>query len=262
MRRLLPVTLAAAAVVALSACIAPPPSTPPAPEQSQPVQSQDTDQGADASGDAVESVWPANMASHGAIFTAAGVQPSPAAAPQRAQVEVDAPHAILYVDFLCPHCGTFETAYGAELEAAVAAGEIALEVRPLTFMDRTSPDEYSTRAANAFAAVVDEFPESAWAFQQSLFAQQPAGGQPGLTDDELIGLAAEAGASSAQLEERIHAVALREFTAVANESGLTQPVADGVDAPAGTPAFYLDGAAYEGPLDQPGSIADFIASQQ
>ncbi|GEK81296.1 DsbA family protein [Agrococcus baldri] len=253
MRRLASLALIAAAAVALTGCLMPPPA---------PVAvSPDAGQGTDAPGAAVGPVWPANMASHGVIFTAEGVQQTPAAAPQRAQVEVAAPHAILYVDFLCPHCGTFEAAYGDELGAAVEAGEVALEIRPLTFMDRSSPDEYSTRAANAFAAVADEFPGSAWAFHRALFAQQPAAGEPGLTDDELIELAAGAGASSERLAERIRSVALREFTVAASESGLTQPVAEGVEPPRGTPALYLDGVAYQGPLDQPGSVGDFIASQ-
>lgn len=257
MRPFAPLAALAVVAVALTGCIMPPDASQLAVASQQP----DASQQPGASGDAVEAVWPENMASHGVIFTADGVVETPAAAAERAEVDTDLPHAILYVDYSCPHCGTFEATYGNELRQAIEAGEIALELRPLTFLDRTSPDEYSTRAANALAAVVDEFPGSAWAFNRALFLAQPPAGSPGLTDAQLLEVAELAGASSEQLSERVLGVQLREFTAAASESGLRLPVVDEVPAPTGTPAFYLDGVVYEGPLDQRGAIADFIAAQ-
>lgn len=256
MRRLAPITLLALATLALSGCIMPPP-LPGADTQGS---GSDASQGSDASPDQGASAWPRNMASYGVIFTADGVLETPAATAQRAAVEVDAPHAILYVDFQCPHCGTFEAANGDDLGEAVAAGEIALEVRPLTFLDRGALDGASTLAANAFAAVVDEFPETAWAFYRGVFLLQSTG-EP-LTADALIELAATVGAQSEQLSERIRGVQFRAFTDAANEAGLSEPVVAGVPAPQGTPAFYLDGQQYDGPIDQPGAVAAFLDEQR
>lgn len=259
MRRLVslaPLATIAVVAVALTGCITPPPL----PEVGAPQAQQG--QGPDASGEATGVVWPRNMASHGVVFTADGVLETPAAAPERVEADVEAPHAILYVDYQCPHCATFMSAHGDELEAAVSAGEVALEVRPLTFLDSTSTGEHSTRAANALAAVADEFPEAAWAFHRALLDAQPAPGEPGLTDAQLLEIAAGAGASSAQLTARVEGVELRAFTAAAGESNRSLPVVDEVPAPTGTPAFYLDGERFEDGLGEPGAIADFIASQR
>lgn len=224
-------------------------ATQPAPDPSAETQ------GPDASGQPVAPVWPANMASHGALFAADGVVQTPAAAPQPARQQVEGTHAILYADFQCPHCGTFSAANDDALRALIDEGAITLELRPLSFVDPTN----SLRHAAAFAAVVDEFPETAWAFQSALFANQRQGG---LSDDELIELADSAGAQSPQLEERIRSGALLGFAQAASATGLSTPVEEGVPAPRGTPALYVDGAAYSGPLDVPQEVADFIASRQ
>lgn len=103
-----------------------------------------------------------------------------------------------FVDFMCPICGDFEDTYGAALQDAAAADEITLNVHPVSILDRLSQNtEYSTRAGSAVYCVAAEAPDSTLDFFNALFENQPAENTPGLSDDELIALAEQAGAGGA-----------------------------------------------------------------
>lgn len=107
----------------------------------------------------------------------------------------DAPVTLeLYFDYMCPACGAFEQTYGAMLSDMVDAGQLRVELRPMTFLDRSSNGtEYSTRTANALATVVDQAPEAVWAFHAALYANQPSEGSSGLSDDQIESIAVDAG---------------------------------------------------------------------
>ena len=51
------------------------------------------------------------------------------------------------------------------------------------------------RSASAFFAVAAADPDKAYAFMQALFANQPAEGSAGLTDEQIVDLAKQAGVS-------------------------------------------------------------------
>lgn len=252
MRRLAFLAVTVAAVVALSGCIMPPPL----PGQHShdagaPTETAQTP-GADAPAESTGPVWPANMASHGVLFAADGVVPTPPAAQEAVRQAVEGTSVIVYVDFQCPHCATFSAANDDELRALVDDGSITLEMRPVSFVDPVN----SVRHAAAFAAVVDEFPESAWAFQSALFEHQQQGG---LSDEQLVELALAVGGQSTQLESRIRSGSLLAFAETATVTGMSEPVVDDVPAPRGTPSLYVNGVAYDGPIDQPEALVDFIA---
>ena len=59
-------------------------------------------------------------------------------------------------------------------------GKITVEYRPLGFLDSRSTTNYSSRAANAAACVVNESPEKYSDFVDLLFDKQPAEGSAGL----------------------------------------------------------------------------------
>ncbi|OXN00089.1 DsbA family protein [Bifidobacterium vansinderenii] len=59
------------------------------------------------------------------------------------------PTVAVYMDYMCPGCGSFERSMGETFTQLVDAGQINLEIHPNGFMDRYSTDEYSTRTANA-----------------------------------------------------------------------------------------------------------------
>lgn len=157
----------------------------------------------------------------------------------------------VYLDYMCPYCGRFERANGAEIERLVADGAVRLELHPLSFLDRTSRGtRYSTRTANAIATVADRAPETLLAFHSALFARQPAEGGPGLTDGEIAEAARAAGVPQHVVDE----FAARRFepwvaksTAAAFDSGIT-----------GTPTVKIDGKLFEGDLYAVGPLTDAI----
>jgi protein-disulfide isomerase len=92
----------------------------------------------------------------------------------------------IYVDFQCPFCRRFESVAGPTLDSLLESGTGRLVYHPLGFLDRISPTHYSSRAAAASACAADGgmFKE----YKDVLFANQPAEGGPGLSDEQLTEL--------------------------------------------------------------------------
>src|SRR6476659_235871 len=61
----------------------------------------------------------------------------------------------VYEDFQCPICREFEAATRDKVVAAVDAGKLKVEYRMVAFLDRASTTDYSSRALNAAAVVLD-----------------------------------------------------------------------------------------------------------
>ncbi|WP_243229805.1 thioredoxin domain-containing protein [Microbacterium sp. CIAB417] len=103
-----------------------------------------------------------------------------------------------YVDFMCPICGQFEDAYGEALQDAAANDEITLNIHPISILDGASQGtEFSSRAAGSMYCVAAEAPDAALDYFNLLFENQPEEQTAGLTDEELVGLAEQAGAGAA-----------------------------------------------------------------
>lgn len=90
----------------------------------------------------------------------------------------------LYVDLQCPACRQFEQDAGETLSQYAAAKKIGLTVHLLTFLDRMSPNQYSSRAAAATVCAADD--GKLLEYSAALFENQPEEGSPGPTDDQLI----------------------------------------------------------------------------
>ncbi len=149
----------------------------------------------------------------------------------------DAPtQVVVYEDFLCPFCGQLEAASGEELQRLADDGSVYVEYRPLNFLARIG--DYSERATNAFAAVLDTAgPEVATTFHGALFANQPSESGPFPDDEALIGLAVEAGADEESVRPAIEDLAFEDWV-----SGATQEATDaGVEA---TPTILVDGEPF------------------
>lgn len=96
-----------------------------------------------------------------------------------------------YEDFGCPACQAFEQTYGSQLKELVTSGAAIVQYHPVAILDTHFTDgDYSTRAANAAAAVANWSPDSYPAFHSLLYetSVQPTEGTAGLTDDRLIAL--------------------------------------------------------------------------
>ncbi|WP_457965728.1 DsbA family protein [Arthrobacter sp. D1-29] len=162
--------------------------------------------------------------------------------PETAPAEVVAPGAeaeegkpvkvVLYIDFICPACKSFEAQNNAQLTTLRNEGKISVEYRPLGFLDTRSTTNYSSRAANAAACVVNESPEKYAEFVDELFAQQPKEGGAGLSDNDLKKMATDIGAKNidACVDNKTYRPYVAYTTKQAASIGVT-----------GTPTVFVDG---------------------
>jgi protein-disulfide isomerase len=150
----------------------------------------------------------------------------------------------LWEDFQCPACREFETAHRATLERWARQGVVQLVYKPVSFLDRASTTQYSSRAMNAAAAVVDAAPAAFPAFHDLLFTHQPAEGGAGLTDAELVDLAVRAGAPRDAVAS---ALAGRRF-----QGWVGQRTEDFSRRYTGTPTTVVDGVPL--PPDDPRTV--------
>jgi protein-disulfide isomerase len=150
----------------------------------------------------------------------------------------DAPVTVdVYEDFQCPVCASFEAESGSTLAQLVADGTVQARYHGMAFLDTSANDSYSTRALNAAAVVVATAgPEAFQVFHDLLFADQPAEGGPGLTDDQLVQYAVQAGADAGSVEADIADLTYEDWV----KSATDQASQDGVT---GTPTVFVDGQA-------------------
>ncbi|MGY1844828.1 DsbA family protein [Modestobacter sp. SYSU DS0875] len=148
----------------------------------------------------------------------------------------DAPVTLdLYEDFQCPACAQLEASSGDTVQRLVDDGTVRLRYHGMAFLDRASTTEYSSRALNAAAVVLDAGGTDAYrAFHELLFAHQPEEGGPGLTDDQLVEYAAQAGATGDAVESAIRERRYADWVAAATDRASQ----DGVNA---TPTVLVDG---------------------
>jgi protein-disulfide isomerase len=221
-----------------------------------------------------QAATPANMASDGVVLTGDGTSITAVATGSTPAGETpvatdtsgmtSALHVVTYVDYLCPYCGQFETTNGATLDEWVTSGAASLEVHPIAILDSASAgSQYSTRAANAAACVAAEQPDAFSAFNAALFAQQPAEGTEGLTDDELVSIAADSGADSATVASCITEHDYADWVSVATDRATDEaiPNSDLTDGITGTPTVLVNGVQYTGALDDAQAFTDFLNEQ-
>ena len=100
-------------------------------------------------------------------------------------------------DYRCPMCADFQRVNGAQLEELSAAGTVRVEHIPVSILDRFSEGtRYSTRAAGAAFCVAETDRDKFSAFDKAMYASQPEG-TPGLTSQEIAGIAAGVGVTQA-----------------------------------------------------------------
>ncbi|WP_293787931.1 thioredoxin domain-containing protein [uncultured Aeromicrobium sp.] len=163
----------------------------------------------------------------------------------------DAPMVEIFEDFLCPYCKQFEESSGEVLRAQADAGEIQLVYRPFSFLDAMggSSNEYSQRATNlAICALDEQGPEAFQTVHDALYANQPAEGGSGPSDDELMALAEESGVTVSQ--ECVTQQRFVPWVNAAREHGQNER---GVS---GTPTVFVNGEEIEDLSGQ--ALADAI----
>lgn len=138
-----------------------------------------------------------------------------------------------YVDFMCSHCGEYQDVYGDTVHELVADGQIALELHPISILDRSSTTQYSTRSAGAAYCVAEANPDAVYPFIDELLRDQPRSAE-GYSDDELIDLAGRAGAGDAA-----DCISSGEYTDFVTKMTPETPVAPGAQG-IGTPTVLLN----------------------
>jgi protein-disulfide isomerase len=147
----------------------------------------------------------------------------------------------LYEDFQCPNCKAFEAESGQTIAQLIAAGTVQAHYHGMAFLDTSANDQYSTRALNAAAVVLATAgPDAFQAFHDLLFANQPPETGSGLTDDQLVKYATQAGATGTSVQRAITSLKYGDWVKTATD----QASKDGVT---GTPTVLVDGK----PLSDP-----------
>ena len=134
---------------------------------------------------------PKNMANGGISLQGSGLTAITTAAPAANATPTPQPTVgggkVLiqsYEDFGCPVCQQFETQYGAQIKQLVTSGAAVIQYHPIAILDHSFTDnDYSTRAANAAAAIANYSPGAYYKFHTIMYdpSVQPKEGSAGLT---------------------------------------------------------------------------------
>lgn len=185
---------------------------------------------------------PENLTELGGIKLGVGLQAfTPTNTPVLAG-ETSTPEIVVYVDYQCPICQAFDVPNSAQIRSWVDTGAATVEIRPLSFLDRASLNEYSSRAANSAMCVANFAPDAFWDYHENLMLNQPMEGVEGLNDNELYQLAETSGAASEEIKGCIQAKSFGDYVAQYTQSVLGEPH-DGVTI-TGTPTILVNGNQY------------------
>ncbi|MGN6446181.1 DsbA family protein [Amnibacterium sp.] len=164
-----------------------------------------------------------------------------------------------YEDFGCPICQEFEQQYGAQIKQLVTSGAAVIQYHPVAILDHNFTDQnYSTRAANAAAAIANYSPDAFYKFHTIMYetSVQPKEGSAGLTDARLIAIAKQAGATDmTDISNAIKSgkfenwVAARTAEFVANSGPLADVKFPASHTSAGTPTLIVNGQYWDGKTD-------------
>ncbi|MFD6389314.1 DsbA family protein [Nocardia sp. NPDC055029] len=137
-------------------------------------------------------------------------------------------------DLQCPACQQFEAANAAALADAAADGTAVIEYQIISFLDKASTNQYSSRAANASFCVAKSDTSKYQGWLQTMFEKQPAEGGAGLSNAELVQIAVDAGytdpAVATCINDKPYNDAINQLTEAAFASGVK-----------GTPSVYVNG---------------------
>lgn len=199
-------------------------------------------------------VTPAQATSSDTATSSASADPSASAttAPSStasADAASDVAEIVIYQDYICPACKAFESQMSKDLKDLRDSGKATVEYRFVTFLDdRSSGTNYSSRAANTAACVINQNPDKFYALNTALYEQQPAEGSTGLPNTKLLEIAQSVGVTG--IDDCVKNGTYRGWTANANKVALDIPLT-------GTPTVLINGEKW----DNKTSLADAIAKK-
>ncbi|MFD2793571.1 DsbA family protein [Promicromonospora vindobonensis] len=170
----------------------------------------------------------------------------------------------VYVDYMCPICGQFESLNGASIAEMREGGDVTLVVHPVTILDRASQGtEYSTRAASAAAWVADQAPEQFSAFHEAMFASQPEENTAGLSDEQIAQVAEQAGVPAdvaAGIASGEANDTYEEWVRAATEEAQNDESVLNAEGGFGTPTVLVEGERFEG-WQTPGGLTQAVTGE-
>ncbi len=135
-----------------------------------------------------------------------------------------------YIDFMCPVCNQFEQTFGDEIDDLIEDGTITLRIHPISILDRLSQGtQYSTRSASAMYCVAEADPDNALPFMRAMYENQPAEQSSGLTDDEIVAIAAGVGVTG--IEDCVADGTFTQYVTAMTQETPIQPGASGIATP-------------------------------
>ncbi|MDQ1597242.1 MAG: hypothetical protein QOI70_666 [Microbacteriaceae bacterium] len=168
----------------------------------------------------------------------------------------------VYLDYQCPICGQFEAANASQIKTLISSGAVTEEIHPIAILDSQSlGKKYSTRAANAAACVANYSPNSFFAFNALLFANQPKENTEGLTDAKLISLVKQAKVSTVDsVSDCITSQKFKSWVAAATTRAFTGPIPhSNVPKVVETPTIIINGKKYQGAVDDARQFAAAVS---
>ncbi|MDR0482075.1 MAG: thioredoxin domain-containing protein [Cellulomonadaceae bacterium] len=174
------------------------------------------------------------------------------------------PTLAVYLDYMCPHCHTFEDATIDSIKELVDAGEVNFILHPISIMDRASTDQaFSTRAVAAVAWVADQAPAQFLAFHEGIFAQNPTQGTAGLSNEDMGNLARSVGVSDDIAEGISDGTALAtfgEWVTAATQMAIANPALASAETGQfqGTPTVTINGVLAGVNWQIPGALAGAV----
>jgi protein-disulfide isomerase len=172
------------------------------------------------------------------------------------------PEIVVYIDYQCPVCQAFDVPNESQLRSWVDTGVATLEIRPISFLDRGSLNNYSSRATNAAMCIANFEPDSFFDYNGILMINQPAEQTEGPSDDDLFGFAEDAGAGTEEVKGCIQAKSFGDYIEQHTQQVLNNPQ-DGISV-SGTPTITVNGKQYTWAtgeeLVSPENFAQFVQS--
>ena len=185
---------------------------------------------------------------------------TPTPTPTPAATEQPVVDIRVYVDYLSTGSHDFQVANVQQLSDWVNEDAATLTYYPVAMLTaKSNGTKYSLRAASAAACVATHSPDTFFAFNNALLAQQPEVDSDGYTDVELADMAIATGADSPKVVRScVEEQAFASWAKSATERAL-QGLPDTKDvALTGTPMVLVNGMPYVGALDDPKEFAQFV----
>ncbi|MEV0076588.1 DsbA family protein [Nocardia neocaledoniensis] len=137
-------------------------------------------------------------------------------------------------DLQCPACKQFEAANGEALAKAAADGTAVVEYQVISFLDKASTNQYSSRAANASFCVAKSDPSKYQTWLQTMFAKQSPEGGAGLSNEQLVQIATEVGYTDPAVATCINDKPYNDYITQVTQ----QTLSSGVES---TPSVFING---------------------